>query len=201
MGVAGYGTPAELISLQKFGLECKPRVVVWQIAETNDLDDAVFFVQWHQAGRPSVLPGFSRAKPTHLEAWRRRSPTYLLFNLVRGEQPWPFSGDFVDRNGGEHTLRFEMSFPPDASQHPGWPIVEYTLTSGAKILKEENIELVVMLIPRKLRVMAPSTDFHEIELPGQRPDQGRPMIVKHTLPAGWDLPPECATGNTFTTVV
>ena len=186
MGVAGYGTPTELISLQKFGLKCKPRVVVWQIAETNDLDDAVFFVQWHQAGRPSVLPGFSKAKPTHLEAWRRRSPTHLLFNLVRREQPWPFSGDFADGNGAEHTLRFEMSFPPDASQHPGWPIVEHTLTSGAKILKEENIHLVVMLIPRKLRVMAPSTDFHEIQLPGP----GKPTIVKHTLPVGWDLPPE-----------
>ncbi len=186
MGVAGYGPPAELVALQKFGLQCKPRVVVWQIAETNDLDDAVFFVQWYQAGRPSVLPGFSKAKPTHLEAWRRRSPSRLLWTLLRREQPWPFSGDFIDGNGNQHTLRFEMSFPPNARAHPGWPIVEYTLTSGAKILNEQNIQLVVLLIPRKLRVMAPSTDFHEIELS----DQGRPTIVKHSLPAGWDQPPD-----------
>ena len=92
----------------------------------------------------------------------------------------------MDRSGDLHTLRFEMSFPPNASEHPGWPIVEYSITSGAKIVKQEDIELVVMLIPRKLRVMAGVTDFHEIELPGQ----GEPTIVKHRLPEGWDRSPE-----------
>lgn len=186
MGVAGYGPPAELVALQKFGLKCQPRVVVWQIAETNDLDDAVFFVEWHQAGRPSVLPGFSKAQPTRVEAWRRRSPSRRLFHLVRGEQPWPFTGDFIDEQGIQHTLRFEMSLLPDASQHPGWPVVEYSLTSGAQILQEQHVQLVVLLIPRKLRVMAPVTDFHEIEIPMQ----GRPVLVRHNLPDGWDLPPE-----------
>jgi hypothetical protein len=186
MGVAGYAPPSELIALQKFGLKCQPRVVVWQIAETNDLDDSVFFVQWQQAGRPSVLPGFSKAKPTHMQGWQRRSPSHLLFNLLRRDQSWPFRGDFMDGDGITHTLRFEMSFPPDVRQHPGWPIIEFTLASGAQMLRENNIELVVLLVPRKLRVMAPFTDFHEISLPTDR----RGVTIKHHLPDGWDLQPE-----------
>lgn len=186
MGVAGYGPPSELVALQKFGLKCNPRTVVWQIAETNDLDDALFFVQWHQSGRPNVLPGFSKAKPTRGEAWKRRSPTHLLLNLFRGEDQWPFTGEFTDADGKPHTLRFEMSFPPNASEHPGWPLIEHTITSGAQLLGQQDIRLIVMLIPRKLRVMAPATEFHEIELPGS----GGPRIINGKLPAGWDQPPD-----------
>lgn len=196
MGIAGFTPPSELIVLQKFGLKCQPRTVVWQIAETNDLDDAAFFVQWQQAGRPSVLPGFTNARPTRLEAWQRRSPSHLLFALIGEQQPWPFRGDFMDREGTEHTIRFEMSFPPDVREHPGWPVVEYSLTAGAQLLKEKNIRLVVLLIPRKLRVMAPVTDFHEFQIP----TPGQPLTVKHRLPAGWDRQPEARLANHLKTL-
>lgn len=182
LGVAGFSTPSELIVLHRFGLPCRPRAVVWQIAETNDLDDAVFFAQWQQAGRPSVLPGFSKAKPTASEAWRRRSPTQILYQLCRTDSPWPFSGTFQDEAGAEHTLRFEMSFPADARQHPGWPIIAETLAMGARLLKANDVQLIVVMIPDKLRVMAPHTDFHPFEL-----DRGgQPVAFEHTLPSGWD---------------
>jgi hypothetical protein len=183
LGVAGFSTPSELIVLHRYGLPCRPRVVVWQIAETNDLDDAVFFAQWQQAGRPSVLPGFSKAKPTQREAWQRRSPTQILFKLCGTESPWPFSGDFQDNSGTQHTIRFEMSFPPDAGQHPGWMLVEQTLAMGAQTLKANDVQLVVLMIPTKLRVMAPHTDFHSFELNRG----GQPVTVQHTLPGGWEL--------------
>jgi hypothetical protein len=186
LGVAGYTQPSELIVLQKFGLPCQPRTVIWQVAETNDLDDAMFFVQWQQEGRPTVLPGFSKSKPTQLEAWLRRSPTHRLYDLLHNDESWPFRGDFRDDEGRTHTVRFEMAFPANASEHPGWPIVEYSLAVGAQLLKEKNIQLVVMLVPTKLRVMAPVTDFHEIQLS----TEDRPLTVKHTLPSGWDLNPE-----------
>ena len=185
LGVAGYSAPSEWVVLQKHGLSCEPGCVIWQIAETNDLDDALFFVQWQQAGKPSVLPGFSRAKPNRTEAWKRRSPTYRLHGLWREEATWPFAGDFVDGSGEVHTLRFEMSFLTETGGHPGWRVTEHFLTLGSQLLKEKEIPLLVMLIPRKLRVMAPVSDIHEVSVPSPEGE----IVIKHSLPEGWDLHP------------
>src|SRR6185369_5953031 len=46
LGRAGYTAPTELIVLRKYGLTCRPRAVVWQIAESNDLVEAVMFQNW-----------------------------------------------------------------------------------------------------------------------------------------------------------
>ena len=187
LGVAGFTAPTELIVLHRFGLPCHPRVVVWQIAETNDLDDALTYAEWQQAGRPNVLPGFAKQERSRLEAWQRRSPTYLIFEAIgQREQSWPFRGDFRDRDGKQHTMLYEMSFPPDTRTHPGWQIMEFSIMTGAQLLQANRIQLVVLLIPRKLRVMAPFTDFHEFST---STPQGR-MTIKHSLPDGWDLPEE-----------
>lgn len=187
LGVAGYGPPAELVVLEKFGIPCKPQVVIWQIAETNDLDDAMFFVQWQQAGRPNVLPGFKDASLSPRTDPQHRSPLRLFYDqLVPEIDQWPFRGVFTDRSGTEHGMRFELSFLPEADQHSGWPVIEYSITSGAKLLRDREIPLVVLLIPRKLRVMGGYCDFAPLQI--ETPDG--PYRIEHDLPEGWELPQE-----------
>ena len=187
LGVAGYGPPAELVVLEKFGLPCKPQVVIWQIAETNDLDDAMFFVQWQQSGRPDVLPGFKDASLSPRSDPQHRSPLHLFYDqLVPEIDQWPFRGVFTDRGETEHWMRFEMSFLPEADQHPGWPVIEYSITSGAKLLRDRDIALVILLIPRKLRVMGGYCDFAPLQI--ETPDG--PYRIEHDLPEGWELPEE-----------
>ena len=43
-----YGPQQELIVLKRYGLAYKPRVVVWQLFEGNDLHDAEAFAEWKQ---------------------------------------------------------------------------------------------------------------------------------------------------------
>jgi hypothetical protein len=183
LGIAGYGPPAELVVLEKFGMTCKPSTVVWQIAETNDLDDSMFFVEWQQAGRPDVLPGYRSVASSVPK--RMPSPLRLLYDtLVPMADRGPFRGEFIDQDDQVHTMRFEMSFLPEADRHPGWRVMEYSITSGAKQLRDQGISLVVLLIPRKLRVMGKYCDFAPLEI--DSPDGV--IRLEHQLPEGWELP-------------
>ncbi|MFO1514222.1 MAG: hypothetical protein U1F83_15135 [Verrucomicrobiota bacterium] len=90
LGRAGYTAATELIVLNKYGLKCRPKVVVWQIAEANDLAEMVIYEKWVSFGRPRYFD----AKPdtARREAWQRRSPTFRLFAALRDNtrSPWPW---------------------------------------------------------------------------------------------------------------
>jgi hypothetical protein len=78
LGVAGFAPPTELIVLKNFGLKRMPSVVVWQIAESNDLGDSWDFSEWVRKGRPDFrqgIPGIGNplGRPTRLQGWKRRS--------------------------------------------------------------------------------------------------------------------------------
>ncbi|MCH7688937.1 MAG: hypothetical protein IH899_20055, partial [Planctomycetes bacterium] len=162
LGRASHGPSAELIILEKYGLKCQPRFVVWQICESNDLEDEVNFRKWIDLGRPA-LPALY--KLTRFAAWKRRSPTYHLFKRLRKLEPWPYRGTFRDARGSVHPMLFIWS-PPDESirpaGHPGWPLMAETLGKGAALLSKHDIELLVLLIPKKIRVMGPYVEFSQL---------------------------------------
>ena len=112
VGMSARNLGAELVVLQKYGLKCRPRVVVWQIAELNDLKDAVAFREWQSVGRPywEFPTEFSREA-----AWKSRSPSYRVFELLIDRKPTP-SGTFTDSDGKPHLMLFAAK--PGFDQQP-----------------------------------------------------------------------------------
>ena len=162
LGRAGYTTPTELIVLKKYGLRCQPKIVVWQIAESNDLADSVMYEKWVAGGRKNFFDFFNLSKKgetSRSEVWQRRSPTYRLFSLLRDYKPpiWSFAGIFKDRDGVETFVRFpnEPAMRQPAKDHPGWETFSSALAEGAALCRSNNIQLVVVLIPMKYKVLGP----------------------------------------------
>lgn len=159
LGRAGYTAATELIVLKKYGLNCRPKVVVWQIAEANDLAEMVIYEKWVSFGRPRYFD----AKPdsARIEAWQKRSPTFRLFEALRKNtpRPWPLAGTFRDQDGVDHPVRFlpGANHEPPVRNHPGWPGFSAALLEGAAVCRANNIRLLVLLIPTKARVLTPYT--------------------------------------------
>lgn len=176
LGRAGYTGPPEFIILRDFGLRCKPRMVVWQIAESNDLSEAISFARWIRSGRPR--PYYKFHEPTRADLWRQRSPTYQLFSRLK---PWPYRGTFTEREGKGQQVWFlpvPLESPAKEEYQPGWPILENSIRQGAALLRTQNIDLTVLLMPDKVRVMGPFCP--DLEKNGKR------------VRAGWDLPEDKA---------
>ncbi len=157
LGRSGYTPPVELVVLARYALPCRPRAVVWQIAESNDLEEAVHYLKWVAAGRPAV---FSVGLDP-LNAWEQFSPSWRLFRRLRTPKPWPLRGTFRDRTGQVHEIRF-LEMPSRAQsplEHPGWPVMERSLREGAQLLRDRKIPLLLVLIPMKARGMGPSVEL------------------------------------------
>lgn len=158
---AGYSPPVELIVLKRFGLSCQPKIVVWQVAESNDLDDSARFQAWVDAGRPRYFDAGADRQWQRSKAWEQRSPTYWVFNRLRRPEPsgWPYDGRFFDHAGVEHPMRF-LSLPPlnfPAARHGGWPVLARAIAEGSALCQSNQIRMVVVFIPDKYRVLGPFT--------------------------------------------
>ena len=97
------------------------------------------------------------------EVWRSRSPTFRLFDFLRSSQQWPWQGEFTDADGKKHPMFFvgplTRNHRPQAS--PGFPLLAQSLQKGVGLSREEkhSFQLVVLLIPEKLRVMGHFVKF------------------------------------------
>lgn len=163
LGRSGYSSPAELIVLREYGLACQPRVVVWQICEANDLDEALAFQQWVAKGRPREH--FLHAEDpnwTRTRLWQQRSPTHQIFALLR-ERNWDFVGRFTDEHRTVQQVYFLRKFGIGQSpaEHEGWPIFHESLRAAAELLKQAKIPWIVLYIPMKFRVLVGLVGFDE----------------------------------------
>ena len=163
LGRSGYSTPTEFIVLQKFGLPCGPKVVVWQVTECNDLADVVDYEEWQRLGRPNYFDFAAQDQRSRSDAWRGRSLTYQLFNQFRQRDlnPWPFTGYFRLADGREEMIRF-LSSPglgAPARGNPAWESFSRLLAEAASLCSSNGIQLLVVHIPDKFRVLGPRTRF------------------------------------------
>jgi hypothetical protein len=163
LGRSGYSSPHELVVLKKYGLPMQPKVVIWQVAEANDLADVVDYLEWTRRGRPDYFDFTAQQKTSRRAAWHSRSPTWQLFNLVRRRdlKPWPFTGQFRLAAGAEETVRF-LSSPglgAPAQGHPAWEAFTQPLLEAAALCRSNQIQFVVLHLPDKFRVMGPHTRF------------------------------------------
>jgi hypothetical protein len=166
LGRALHTGPTELLVLKKYGLKCQPRVVVWQLTEANDLQEAIDYRDWIAAGRPSFFDWLLHERyklpydpvdsaGSRVQSWERRSPTFRLFSLLRTPKPWALSGTFGDKAGQVHEVRF-TAWPGRLNtpvQNEGWPLLERSIREGAELLRQQNIRLIVVHIPLKIRAV------------------------------------------------
>lgn len=161
LGVAGYTTPHELIILRLNGLPAQPRLVILQVAESNDLPENEQFYKWVQAGHPPME--FEPLVRSRADAWKQSSPTYGLFQAFFPMQlnAYTLQGHFTDSKGERRLTRF-LHAPNSNMQpagHVGWNIMQGSLQRMTEICREDSIQLLVMMIPDKINVLRDVVDF------------------------------------------
>lgn len=191
LGRAGYCPATELIVLQDQGLRCQPKVVVWQIAEANDMQDTRFYLAWVEAlGRGFRLSyrQVVSGQASKLKAWMHRSLTYRLYRTVRRVdlfQDTDWAGTFRDAQGQLWPMRLRA--PPNALLLPErtreFHALWRTVQQGHRLLQERGIALLVIVMPTKFRVLAPTLEFDEQIVAKLK--QG-PFPLSAPL---WDVPP------------
>jgi hypothetical protein len=162
LGRAGYTTATELIVLKKHGLKCQPKLVVWQVAEANDLAETQIYTNWVAAGRPRYFD--LKPESARFDAWMMRSPSVRIFDLFKERRSWPLGGVFRGEDGVDYPVRFFSmpSLEPPVRTHPGWPAFSEALLEGAALCRSNNIQLLLLLIPTKSRVMSPRMKLTEL---------------------------------------
>jgi hypothetical protein len=185
LGLFGYSPQEELIVLEKYGLPCEPKVVVWQLCEGNDLNDAVQYarrhLQWEAAGRPGRI-GDQVARHT---AWTQYSPTYWLFQLFAKRTRFWLEASFRDAQGTTHSTRFSY-LPPRVQPASGTPatrareihrglvLIAQAIHEGRRLLDARGIRLVILFLPTKMTTMGDLVVFDSWSM--------------ERLPARWQVP-------------
>ena len=155
LGRSAYSPGPELTVLKNYGLPLKPKTVVWQLCEGNDLEDGATWLYWTRNGRPPFYAEGEQHRLTRSAAWKLRSPTWLLYASLR---EWPWEGRFPDRSGQSISVRFFRPLHPVyhcPQKHPGWDVTVESLTQGHELLRKQGVRLVVVLMPVKLTVLIP----------------------------------------------
>lgn len=152
-----YGPQQELIVLQRYGLAYKPRVVVWQLFAGNDLRDAEAFVEWKQNPQ--------RFDTSLTERYFNNS---LLKEWLATTRHQEYKGPLVTlryHDGTERRIRLRYPYEPDqpSTIHRGMTETLSALEAGHKLCESNGIQLLVVVIPTMVRVMAPDIIFDSVE--------------------------------------
>jgi hypothetical protein len=169
LGRGAYGPQQELIVLRRYGLAYKPRFVVWQLFDGNDLDDARNFAVWRADPRPPAVP---------LRA--RYYDNSLVRRLVEASAfPPPMSGRVsavLNRHDGTRQRKeLRYRFIPDQPDQRSEAFTQtvQTIEAGIRLCQQHDIQLAVLFVPSLVQVMEPFLSFdhpadRERALPGGR---------------------------------
>lgn len=155
LGMGAYGPQQELIVLKRYGLNYKPRFVVWQIFEGNDLGDAQSFVVWKENPNKAFvsLPG-RYLHNSLLNAW-----------LSKTIPPRPEAGmppatlNYEDGESRRVFVRYPYSPDQPAQKSRGFRETTQAIEAGYSLSQAHGIRLLVVFVPPMVRVMAPRLTF------------------------------------------
>lgn len=185
LGRAGYSPPVELAVIERHVPPLVPRLLVWQLTESNDLGETVRYRHWLEQGRPRFVPDIRRADDPAASGWRRSSPTHRLFSLLRQPDPWSRGPTAILRDSDGNDLPMRMLHTPTiglpADLRPGFSDIAAALEQGRDLLRAQRIALLVVLMPMKFRVLAPSVRFE--------PSAISRLAQAGLSPPDWDVPP------------
>jgi hypothetical protein len=166
LGRGAYGPQQELIVLRRYGLAYQPTLVVWQIFEGNDLDDAKNFARWRQQQPASPL------------SLRQRYLENSLLQLLLAGTRLPNEGDkFASlkfHDGTQHALRLRYRYAPQqpAEAALGFAETKQVLAEGQQMCRAQGVKLLVVYVPVMARVLEPWLSFDD------------PAMRARFLPAG-----------------
>jgi hypothetical protein len=157
LGRGAYGPQQELIVLKRYGLAYKPRVVVWQLFEGNDLTDAEEFAEW-------------KNNPQQVQTSLKER--YFSNSLLK---EWLTNTRLQQRIGPMATLRYRggsvrrvavrYRYEPDqpSSRHFGITETMAAVEEGQRLCDSNGIQLLVVFIPTMVRAMGPNISFDHAE--------------------------------------
>lgn len=157
LGRGAYGPSQEQIVLRRYGLSYKPRIVVWQLYEGNDLVDEEVFIKWKQD--PYMAP-------TSLKD--RYFNNSLLNQWLTNTRLRERAGAMVTlRNPDGTEIRFKVrnGYNPDqaSTMHLGMAETMNAIEAGYALCQSRGIKLLVVFVPTMVRVMAPYISFDRVE--------------------------------------
>lgn len=156
LGRSVYGPQQELIVLRKYALAYRPRVVVWQLFEGNDLRDAAVFAEWRK--NP-----YQRTSLTQ----RYLSNSLLVAWLYKTER-LPQTVSTIHWRVSDGTVRpLELRYkydPDDPGKKPqGLAETTQAIQTGSQLCQSQGIKLVILFVPTMVRVMEPYIVFDRAE--------------------------------------
>lgn len=155
LGRGAYGPQQELIVLHRYGFAYRPRVVVWQLFEGNDLNDARVFSEWKKNPVSQRMPFKDRYfENSLLSDWiPRRRP--LSGPLIK----------FRHSDGIETQITLLYPFDPDAASNEpvGLDETAKAIEQGYRLCQSQGVKLVVVFVPTMVRLMEPYLTFDRAE--------------------------------------
>lgn len=157
LGRGAYGPQQELIVLKRFGLAYKPRIVVWQLFEGNDLSDAEIFAEWLKDPQPPATSLKERYfNNSLLMSW--------LINTRAKRRGGPMvTIRFPNGTSSRAALRYRYEPGQPASNPSGMAETLSAIEAGYRLCQSQGIQLVVIMVPTMVRVMAPYITFDRME--------------------------------------
>ena len=158
LGVSGYSTPDELVVFTEFGLPARPKTVILQVAESNDIIENIKYYNWVKGGKPPRE--ISKVELKTKDGWKLASPTFRLYQKLFPLRlnEWSLQGIFQDASGRNWITRFSQlpqRIAITKNEITGWNVMKGSILRFQEICKQNGIRLVVMVIPDKVNVLGP----------------------------------------------
>jgi lysophospholipase L1-like esterase len=185
LGQSGYGPQQELIVLERYGAPLAPKTVVWFLFGGNDLSDVDTY-EWRRkhldeflAPPPLGTRTFTRNALTaiaRLTTVTRRSPSATArLHQITYQKP----------DGSSEVLYLDA--PEGAWQPHQWEVTSRTLQSARDLTARIGADLLVVYVPRKLRVYqgflrAAPDSFAYRWTPNNLPDVVAAYCQEHAIP-------------------
>ena len=185
LGQSGYGPQQELVVLKRYGLPLSPRVVVWFFFGGNDLGDVDTY-EWRRrhmdeflAPKPLANRLFSRNALTALA--RLTTPTRQTASAVAQRHEVAFT-----RADGTTQLLYLDAHEGEWKPHQ-WDVASATLLEARDLSAKAGAELLVVFVPRKLRVyqgyiQAPPKSYAHVWPPNNLPEVLGEFCTRNGIP-------------------
>lgn len=165
LGRGYYGPQQELKVIERYAFKYSPKAIVWVIFEGNDIQDAVAYSNFlQQTQKDSSQTWYSywhwslkRFQELHLFQILRLAYS----NTLKNRNIYELTGTFQTSSGKLEAVEFFHKYNPDILNElpEGWQDTKEAILKGLQLCQERNIQLIIVFIPIKLRVMGPFTTF------------------------------------------
>lgn len=147
LGRSHYGPQQEEIVLEQYGFAYRPRAVVWVLFEGNDLADAHRFAEWRRNPvRPQAL----------MDRYAKASPILKGIALT-ARQPGDGPRKLRSPDGATDDVYLDYAYDPEEPMRDplGFSETKQSLQAGVEACRAHGVALLIVLVPIKVRVLAP----------------------------------------------